>query len=64
MTDAQRETLLDLCRRYRVPFRESDYLVSRSGTGLDSPAGWVEGWVGGVGTTIYVGVDPQGRPHS
>lgn len=62
MTDAQRETLRALCSRYRVPFRESDYAVSQGG--LDSPAGWVEGWVGGVGTTIYVGVDPQGRSHS
>lgn len=62
MTEAQRNKLWETCGRYNVPFREDDYQLNS----LDSSfmPGWVEGWIGGVETTIYLGVDPEGRSHS
>ena len=69
MTDAQRDRLWEMCGRYGVPFRESDYVLSGKQAGIG--AGWVEGWVGGIdGTgitsrkTIYIGISPEGESHS
>lgn len=69
MTNAQRDSLWDLCGRYHVPFREDDYHPQ-----FDLPPGYVAGWVGGnqhggqLGKvdklTIYVGVDPEGAISS
>lgn len=71
MTNAQRDRLWELCRQYNVPFREDDYRIQTEAI-FGSPAGWVEGWVGGINhsagmgsaQTIYVGVDPEGNSHS
>jgi hypothetical protein len=43
LTDAQIEALKNLCDRYGVEFRESDYTRA-----FDLPNGWVNGWVGGI----------------
>jgi hypothetical protein len=77
MTTAQMLALWRLCGRYNVPFREDDYLLH--GPKGFTP-GYVEGWIGGslhaagrqqqIGdmtvnrSTIYVGVDPEGRANS
>lgn len=55
MTVAQRDRLQELCRNYRVDFKEENYTKQ-----FDLPEGWVAGWVG----PIYVGVSPQGDSHS
>lgn len=62
LTNAQLLKLWDLCGRYNVEFAEGDYVVNQ----LDSTfmPGWAEGWIGGVETTIYIGVDPDGNSHS
>jgi hypothetical protein len=62
--------LADLCRRYKVPFDPSDYLVHSMESSMTK--GYAEGWVGGrfgsgvdgSRTTLYVGVAPDGRSHS
>lgn len=71
MTQAQRETLEALCRRYNVTFNEEDYKPS-----FDLPTGYVAGWIGGNDhgyadggvhvstTTIYVGVALDGQASS
>lgn len=74
MTMAQREKLWELCGRYQVPFRESDYDGPFKGEAFFDKdlKGWIEGWVGGplhnghnnMKKTIYVGVDPEGNVHS
>lgn len=62
MTHGQRETLVDLCARYRVEFNPEHYRVIPQSASM--MAGWVEGWLGGDESTLYVGVDPDGRSHS
>lgn len=68
MTRKQMESLWRVCGNYNVPFRENDYALMNDGM--------VEGWIGGTTyrkiegirqfgkTTIYVGVEPNGRVHS
>lgn len=79
MTDQQRETLRNLCERYHTEFREDDYkprfdlpdgYVGGWVGGLDhgmvrelDEYGWGEWHRTGI-TTIYVGVDPDGRASS
>lgn len=67
MTDLQRDKLQVLCSRWRVPFRESDYVIARS----RMSRGFAEGWVGGVDgdgsngrSTVFVGVSPTGESYS
>jgi hypothetical protein len=69
MTNAQRDALWLLCGRYNVTFREDDYLLIPRESSFTP--GFVEGWVGGSlhaagrpRSTIYVGVEPDGRSHS
>lgn len=67
LTGPQRDRLRDLCARYGVAFRESDYVAA-----FDLPQGWVSGWVGGADhgetgpgkQTLFVGVSPDGDAHS
>jgi hypothetical protein len=63
MTEAQRDKLWDLCGRYNVPFRETDYVIMPEGS-IFGPPNWVQGWVGGESNTIFVGVSPEGESHS
>lgn len=60
MSEAQEKALRDLCERYRVDFDPAHYLPAMFGL----PSGYVSGWVGGVVTTIYVGVGPLGEVSS
>jgi hypothetical protein len=62
-TYEQYEKVSDLCHRYREAFKFNDYRLQTEGV-FGTPAGWLEGWVGGVTTTIYVGVAPNGDSHS
>lgn len=70
MTAAQEESLRDICRRYQVEFESKDYYLY-SPDSVMMP-GYAEGWVGGFNhsdrgpdrTTIYVGVDTDGRINS
>lgn len=71
MTTKQRDALWELCGRYNVPFRETDYRLIASGASL--MGGYVEGWVGGrehngdwgeTKATVYVGVSPDGRVNT
>jgi hypothetical protein len=69
MTTAQMLTLWRLCGGYNVPFKEDDYLLLSADSAFTP--GYVEGWIGGSlhaagnpKSTIYVGVDPQGRANS
>lgn len=59
LTLGQELRLRRLCDSYKVPFDPTHY-----GPIFDLPEGWVAGWVGDVGTTIYVGVAPNGESHS
>jgi hypothetical protein len=69
MTTKQRDKLWEVCGRYNVPFRESDYVFS--GGAFGTP-GMVEGWIGGPmmnghnnqGKTIYMGVEVDGSSHT
>jgi len=60
MTDAQRQALANVCARFDVPFRESDYAPT-----FDLPSDWVAGWLGGADAgAVYVGCSPSGEVHS
>lgn len=61
-TMAQRRKVEQLCWRYKAEFRYSDY--RRYADNARMMASYVEGWVGGQETTIYVGVSPEGDSHS
>jgi hypothetical protein len=62
MTPAQEQRLRQLCTNYNVEFDPSDYIEYPPDSFM--MPGWVEGWVGGVERTIYVGVSPEGDSHS
>lgn len=74
MNDAQELALRRLCDRYNVKFDPTHYITYPEDAFLTP--NYVEGWVGGPEyaktnetpahwrTTIYVGVDPEGRVHS
>jgi hypothetical protein len=63
MTQEQFDKLTYLCKRYKVDMKIADYLVYPEQSFM--MPGWAEGWVGGeAGSTIYVGVSPQGDSHS
>lgn len=70
MTTKQRDKLWELCGRYNVPFRESDYEIYQGA--FKGLLGMAEGWIGGPmmnghnnqGKTIYVGVTPDGIANS
>lgn len=51
-----------LCHRYTAKFRYSDY--RRYPDDASMMKGYVEGWIGGQQTTIFVGVEPNGDSHS
>ena len=64
MTEAQDKALRDICARYHVSYRASDYRPT-----FDLPSDYVAGWVGGYEVqtehpTIYVGCDPEGNISS
>lgn len=61
MTTAQRDKLWSLCGGYNVPFHEDHYRPTQFSE--NAPVMY-EGWVGGIQSTIYVGVEPNGRSHS
>ena len=60
MTLAQESALIDLCRRYGVPF-EPDAVVYRP---FGLPDGYVMLGVGPNDPPLTVGVDPDGRVSS
>lgn len=65
MTQEQFDKLADLCRRYKVPMKLSDYVVRQAGS-IFTPL-WIESWVGGneqENKTLFVGVAPDGASHS
>lgn len=66
LNEIQRKSLSDLCSRYGVEFRETDYFTYPET--LAMMAGWAEGWIGGNGESgrkLYVGCDPKtGQIHS
>jgi hypothetical protein len=64
MTEAQEAALRGLCGRYKVEYRDGDYMPA-----FDLPEGFRAGWIGGwdiqeTHPTIYVGCDPEGRINS
>lgn len=61
MTPEQEAKLRLLCERYHVTFNPDHYFQNPEGWIMP---GWVEGWVGGTPSTIYVGVAPDGSSHS
>jgi hypothetical protein len=56
MTAAQDTALRALCERYGVPYDPVEFRPV-----FDLPSGWLGGW---VGTSIYVGIDPEGNVNS
>lgn len=73
LTEAQVESLRDLCDRYGVEYSPDHYHVYPPDSVM--MPGWAEGFIGGQthapkeygGTdkaTIYIGCDPDGRCHS
>lgn len=62
MNPAQEAKLKQLCRNYSVPFKHEHYVSFDE----DGPmmAGWVEGWLGGLPGTLFVGVSPIGEAAS
>lgn len=62
MTQEQFDKLSDLCHRYKVKMKLSDYVVY--GQHSIMMPGWAEGWIGGQKSTLYVGVSPEGDSHS
>ena len=76
LTAAQTAALQDICERYGVEFRAGDY-QPQFDLPAGYVGGWVGGcdhglgfdhdqndWVRSSSTTIYVGVDPEGRISS
>lgn len=79
MTDAQQTALIEICKRYKVTYRSDDYKPAFD-LPDGYVAGWVGGpehgfvrestneydfeWVRTPKTTIYVGVDEDGRISS
>ncbi|WP_407107283.1 hypothetical protein [Rhodococcus aetherivorans] len=62
LTDAQAASLEALRVRYQVEYNPDHYRVAPPDDTI--VPGYALGWVGGVETTIYVGVDPEGRINS
>jgi hypothetical protein len=55
MSNPQWLALARLCKGYKVPFREEDFVPQ-----FDLPPGYVAGWVG----PIFVGCSPEGEISS
>lgn len=58
----QQAALRSLCERYGVGYDPEHYAVNPDDAWM--MPGWAEGWIGGVQTTIYVGVSPEGEVNS